>query len=447
MTDGALYGVALFTSKKRVRVNGVPIKIRGRPMGFVNIKSTRDFDAWCKVRALANDGEYELMDILGPAGNPFIEQTVRLGESGILPCRYPNELQEYESSEYDTENEVVFQDDAITYDNAGTEDMDDAISLSADGSVLGIHITDTTRLFEDLELDRVAYAWAEARTSSAYPSPMPDGLTRRAIHMLPGNLGSLVRSNKIHPCISLIVVLVEGVPKRFEWLFDARVKVTKNCEYSQMDERVRTVLSKLSGSQDPADMIAWTMTTYNLEFAKLNLPGTIFRVSRVSRDSQVSSPSRTGACYSLDASLGHESFEWRPYAHATSPMRRFADFHNQRVIRGIFSKQVDVDRLNDRDAIFRRFHAEDAVMSLAIMCARSPLFVKVRLCEEMEERKGSVCLELESGRRIRVPVHDSFLYDGVVLSRAGSHVELHGIVKDGRAQLRMRLCSSMDQAA
>jgi hypothetical protein len=117
------------------------------------------------------------------------------------------------------------------------------------------------------------------------------------------------------------------------------------------------------------------------------------------------------------------------------------------------SRAPDVARLNERDSIFRRFHAEDAIASLAYRCCKSPMVIKVRRCEDVEERSGSVCFEFTEEtnhrKRIRVPIHDSFyasagegiaavLKDVDASNASDIDVELHGIVKEGRAQLRVR---------
>ena len=512
-------GILAFSSKSRVGGTGVPFLSRGRPPGVVHTKAPprgkappRSQDCWAKVRAVegAADGTcaWELVEILGPVGDAFVEQTVRLCVHRIQPCKYPPEL-----SALSEDRDVAEQDadahagadnvdgatgrrfDAYTFDGPGTTDMDDALSYEPPGGPgmparLGIHVTDTTSLTASAasaaQASDVLYEWARERASSAYPSPMVRGPSRRPVHMLPGNLGSLVAAAstpRSHPCISLVLELEHGsggtvTVTGTSVVPSARVTIVENAEYARMPAacpEMHAALAALAGTMDPAEQVAWAMVYYNTTFADAFANGAgegptaagthgtrgcdpIYRVLEEGDGS-------VGARYSRDAGAGHSAFGGKPYVHMTSPMRRFADLHNQRVFKGMLAlprSPVDLDALNARMDAVRAFHREDAVACLAYACRDRPRRVVVeavrgRARGDDGDDDGTPALSVRlalvqdggGGERVgsfRLPLHDSYYAEPLAqkLHDGGRHeVELHGVIRQGRAQLRIRL---MDDA-
>ena len=504
-------GILAFSSKSRVGGTGVPFLSRGRPPGVVHTKARRPpsrggkdpprtQDCWAKVRAVGGEGgdegsAWELVEILGPVGDAFVEQTVRLCVHRIQPCKYPPELtalaedrdvaERHSDADADAGADNVDgatgrRFDAYTFDGPGTTDMDDALSYEPPGGPgrparLGIHVTDTTLLASSATQaasSDVLYEWARERASSAYPSPMVRGPSRRPVHMLPGNLGSLVATStpRFHPCISLVLELEHGpggavTVTGTSVVPSSRVTIVENAEYARMPAacpEMHAALAALAGTSDPAEAVAWAMVYYNTTFAAAFAVGTgggrdpIYRVLE-------DGDGTAGARYSRDAGAGHSAFGGRPYVHMTSPMRRFADLHNQRVFKGMLAfalprSPVDLDALNARMDAVRAFHREDAVACLAYACRDRPRRVVVEAVRERgddgdDDGRPTLSVRLAlvqdgecgGGERVgsfRLPLHDSYYAEPLAqkLRDGGRHeVELHGVVRQGRAQLRIRL--------
>jgi hypothetical protein len=156
----------------------------------------------------------------------------------------------------------------VTFDAPGTEDRDDALSLRerADGAlVLGVHVTDTTRLPSEL------YAWAAARVASAYPCGRPP------VHLLPAapRAGATLAAGARRACLSLYLTFPDAAarePASAAHAFDD-VDVAENATYEELgraDGRhaaLRALLARAAREEEPEALVAWAMTRYNLHFA------------------------------------------------------------------------------------------------------------------------------------------------------------------------------------
>lgn len=412
------YGILKFTSKYRVQNTGIPFRgIGSSSVRIVNVKRLKGCDVWAKV----DSDKGKLVEILGPVGDCKTEQHALALHHRILPVSYPTFADAMPSP-----CDPVSTHIAITVDGPTTSDMDDAISLETNpitgNLMLGIHITDTTFLTREL------FDWSKDRVSSAYPC---DG---RAVHMLPNNLCSLVKGG-VYNCISLLIE-VDKVSLSVVSMRDCltRVMISDNIIYDDFGGAICELLRELSKEGQPEDQVAWAMKTYNMHFASiLSEAGILFR-SRVH--------DAADAEYTFDRRLTHCDFNGALYTHMTSPMRRFPDMYNQRVYKGKFidgNERVDVDKLNAGMKRIARYHYSDAVMYLAYKYKESPLMATAR---NVREEGDGVLVIVHEGRRIRIPVCDSFYAEPMCeqLREPGLHeIEIFGIIKDGRAQLRVKM--------
>ena len=346
-----IVGVLQFTRKARLADAGVPFLApfcgsNNCDIRSIRCHSKRRHDAWAKISRRTG----ELIEILGDTGHEGTERIALLLQHDILPCKYPrlfgHSLSDVPKSDYSTK---VAEHDAVTVDGRFTRDRDDALSLRPDGDhrlLLGIHITDVTHyLVEKLDTLQLL-SWARHRASSAYCS---DGTS---YPMLPPTLAhetfSLV-AGRTQPCISvyLTVDVHQGHVISRAHNLSSWIHVRENVTYQDLATQsnlndLRRCLERCCGSSDPEQQVAWAMTQYNLYFARFCCScsnntlrdNAILRVqpSHEQHAMYVWAPScLTG---DNDNHRGHAAFGGEAYGHFTSPIRRYADLHNQFVIKG-----------------------------------------------------------------------------------------------------------------
>ena len=103
-------------------------------------------------------------------------------------------------------------------------------------------------------------------------------------------------------------------------------------------------------------------------------------------------------------------------------------------------KALDVARLNGRSTELQRYHAHTSAMELAYRCRDAPAIFTGQVDLDDEGR----CLRVYTHKgRVRVPLHDTFFAEPIAASfdDGGQQVriELCGILKAGRTQLRVRM--------
>ena len=174
------------------------------------------------------------------------------------------------------------------------------------------------------------------------------------------------------------------------------------------------------------------------------------------------------------AGLSHASLSLINYAHCSSPIRRYADLHNQHIlfqsmsavteagdgvaVADFVTNSSSLDALNARAGVIAQYHARVDSMELAYRCRDTPQIFKGKV--EVDEEGGGQCLFVYTEkRRVRVPLHDTYQsrcassssLGHSVLRRSSSGarevtVELVGILKAGRTQLRLRVPSVAEAA-
>ena len=318
------------------------------------------------------------------------------------------------------------------------------------------------------------FEWARLRASSAYHhGPTDDGVGGGSVPMMPPQLahGALsLTEGQVRPAVTLWLHVETGCIVKRE---HARTLLVNKCAttYSifATDEetstvRARGLLQMLSGQTLAEDLVAWTMVEYNGYFGSLLAQRAAAAGSTEGQGLlRVQEAEDLGAEYALaspSGGQGHKKLGLDTYAHMSSPIRRFSDFFNQHVLFGTLCASVvhpvlgtvvgsdfssvrlrkeHVNELNLRCSEIKRYHSVVDAMSLGYACRGTPRYYSCRV-EGSEDGRSLMIYTPE--KRLRVNLRDTYfaasLQDRLAVGYDGP-VELCGILKAGRTQLRVRL--------
>ena len=432
------YGIIEFTS--RTKVQG---KFKFKPLNQTTYqyvanksnKSNQHVDMWAKV-----DDDYNIMEILGQVGDHAIESKVQRLHYGIEPCKYPVILNNDQ-----VENSAIH---AITVDNVDTVDRDDAFSIDYEKRTIGIHITNVAQAL--LGNSPEVFEWISKRGASAYWQDENGAL--KTSPMLPHLLISDVLSLNhkcTRPCISVFLEFDED----FENIINTYHKFThvyidRNETYTSfVGTKEYDDLVCMTKLHDSHDQIAWLAIKYNCYFAKANAANAANN-NIILREQE---SSNTSAVYAFATQAKtHIAMGGVLYGHFTSPIRRYADLHNQMVIMESQTFNVDINALNTRMLDLQQFGYRDTVMALSYKYMHSPGIVKAKV--ETSEDGLSLLIFVPGSKRIRIPLKDNYFANPIVehvstLKNKVFEVELFGVLVQGRAMLRCNVQHNADHLA
>lgn len=409
-----MYGILCFTSKTRVQGTGIPfVEYKTNQQIIVTTKKHHLKDMWAKI----HPDTHELLEILGPTCDYKTELSALRGVYG-LHYKYPIEMPV--PFPYTPSTQPIR---AYTVDSSNTLDRDDAISVmcnSNGGVTLGIHITDLAR-----RLPIEWFVWSKQHGSSAYwdggSKPiLPPHLSHEVLSLTKGNT---------YPCLSLFLTYDNG--ELCNVTFGSQdVYITDNFTYQDFCKNPdSTVIQNISGKKEATEIIEWCMIQYNLYMA-VNLPDVLLRIQDGENE-----PAR----YAYSGT--HASMSDRAYTHATSPIRRFADFYNQCAYHNLCNVLTDseIGALNERMDEVKTFHQREILMSLAYHYKATPTIADAFV--DVNEDGRLICLRIE-GKRVWIPLSDTY-YDEPICEALKENmvhrVEFIGIHKRGKAVLRIRL--------
>ena len=410
------FGILKFSLRERINKKGVRfLSFPDGTTSVVNTKSLSKIDRWAKV---SDDGE--LMELLGPVGSKETESKVLHIALNIYPCHYPS----YTLSPrvYHPINEDVHR--VFSVDNASTKDIDDALSVSVNGNktTIGIHITDVAHtLYNRLdEKDKTElFTFAMKRASSAYTdienTPMlPPYLTYNELSL---------SKNDIRKSITLWVtfdnVSREIINHTFENCYVQNISPVTYDTFKEKHSQEFSILSSLAATNEPTNIIAWTMLLYNKYFAILDKDILI----RHQEGNDMAKYS-----HSIDKKM-HQTIGCL-YTHATSPIRRYADLYNQLKWHG-WDSSFDLHELNTSSMNVSLFHRKHSILDLSYACRQKPQKVKVLPDKTYGD---TVRVELNHSTYI-IPRHDTF-YEGELTPNTECYV--WGILKKGISTLRVQ---------
>eukprot|EP00802_Teleaulax_amphioxeia_P010834 Tamp_10864.p1 GENE.Tamp_10864~~Tamp_10864.p1 ORF type:complete len:571 (+),score=151.14 Tamp_10864:48-1715(+) len=492
--DGVHIAVVRFDSSDRIGRFGVPcvLLFQGGVRCVVNTKKETKRNQWAKVRITGGpEGDEaaqqemrtgELMELLGPVGDFDTELYAYQLHFNILPCRYPTadawgllpaqDVDALSDGRQDCTHLHVF-----SIDNASTRDIDDALSFEFQGGDdaatcrIGIHVADVAAR---VPTNSPLFEWARLRASSAYHhGPSDDGVGGGSVPMMPPQLahGALsLTEGQPRPAVTLWLYVEMGCIVKRE---HTRTLIVNKCAttYSifTADEepstvRARGLLQMLSGESLAEDLVAWTMVEYNGYFGALLAQRAAAAGSSEGQGLlRVQEAEDKGAVYALaspSGGQGHKKLGLDTYAHMSSPIRRFSDLFNQHVLFETLSASVvhpvlgalagadasavtlgdeGVATLNLRCGEIKRYHSVVDAMSLGYACRGTPRYFS---CKVEASEDGRSLMIYAPEKRLRVNLRDTYfatsLQDRLAVGYDGP-VELCGILKAGRTQLRVRL--------
>ena len=404
------YGILRFSKREIIGKNGIIFtEFPDRSSHVVSTKTKSNVDRWAKV----ND-KYELLEILGPVGNHAIESEVLHRNYGIKPTKYPSYVLNVKTNDIP---EVIH--DVFSVDNPGTKDIDDALSMEINGNkiIVGIHISDVAfTMFNHIENPNELIEYVKNKASSTYTdientTMFPPRLTLEELSL---------NQNKIRRTISLWLEYIDGqlVENRFESCY---VKNISAIDYSQFREKFPieyNTLSKLSSQTDPAEIIAWTMLTYNKIFAK-SFENILLRSKEEDGFAQ----------YSLSDLKKLHNDIGTIYCHSTSPIRRYSDLYNQIAFHKYEQPEIDIKSLNETTTNVKLFQHQHAILDLSHSCRSEQIKVEI-----VESTSPDFVRVRCKNQTYTVPRFDSY-YDGDIEI---GNCFMCGIVKNGLSTLRIQ---------
>ena len=404
------YGILRFSKREIIGKNGIRFtEFPDRSSHVVNTKTKSNIDRWAKVNET-----YELLEILGPVGNHAVESEVLHRNYSMKPTKYPS----YVFNKTNDIPEGIHE--VFSVDNPGTKDIDDALSIEINGNkiTLGIHISDVAfTLFNHIENPNELLEFVKSKASSTYTdientTMFPPRLTIEELSL---------NQNKIRRTITLWLDYVDGqlVGNRFESCY---VKNISAIDYSQFVEKFPieyNALSKLSSLHDPAEIIAWTMLTYNKIFAK-SFENILLRSKEEGGFAQ----------YSLsDLKKVHNDIG-TIYCHSTSPIRRFCDLYNQIAFHKYELPEIEIKSLNETTTNVKLFQHRHAILDLSHSCRSEPIKVEI-----VESTSPDFVRVRCKDKAYTIPRYDSY-YDGDIIEIGACF--MWGIVKNGFSTLRIQ---------
>lgn len=225
--------------------------------------------------------------------------------------------------EMEEDMESLYDIFIFTIDPKGCEDMDDAVSFDVEKNRVGIHITDMT-------------VW-EKHMTPTMSSFSTVYAPHKNIHMFPEEISTKLASLREGEPKNVITCWIDVKTGGSSWEVH-RIRVTKNLTYEEAETHIQhghPTLTKLwEQSQrfgetlgipvtDTHKMIEVYMVYYNQAMAvylKDRSSWTIYRAHQMYKQ----------AFYTLEP-RPHEHLEMPYYTHATSPIRRYADFLIQKL--------------------------------------------------------------------------------------------------------------------
>ena len=411
-----LFGILKFSLRERINKKGVRfLSFPDGTTSVVNTKSLSKIDRWAKV---SDTGE--LMELLGPVGSKETESKVLHLALNISPCHYPSYTLSPSVNQQNTD--VVHH--VFSVDNESTKDIDDALSVSVNGNeaLIGVHITDVAHtLYNRLdEKDKTElFTFAMKRASSAYTdienTPMlPPYLSYNELSL---------SKNDVRKSITLWVTFditsKKIIHQSFENCYVKNVSPITYDSFKDKHSREFNILSSLANTNEPTDIIAWTMLLYNKYFALLD-KDILLRHQEGNDTANYS--------HAIDKKM-HQTIGCL-YTHATSPIRRFADLYNQLKWHG-WDAYLDLHELNVSSMNVSLFHKKHSILDLSYACRQEPQKVKVL----PDKTYGDTVRVEHNHSTYIIPRYDTF-YEGELTP--GTECYIWGILKNGISTLRIQ---------
>jgi exoribonuclease R len=360
-----LVGIIHFASKIKYGITskGVPIYLfepinKAYPImiaGSTERGATTNMLGFARIESWDKDSKYpraSLIRILGQCGEERFEKEALLYR--YSPWTYPKEYSLSTKYKEELERRELIDGFTFNIDPVGCEDVDDVVTLkkiSHTEWILTISITDVASGIDD---GSMLDMFSQKVGQSLYPSGqapkhmLPSAIGIKELSLLPG-----VERN----CISLSIhwSLKDGITGT-KWLL-GKVKVDKAYTYNQARSdsgiyitALWNVINSMAGKavMTSEEWVETLMVYYNKEAGKL-LKSHNTGILRIHSEPDqerlkqwtIINPALEKLAYSsaeyVPANVigRHWGLDLTEYAHASSPLRRYADLHNQRCLLAI----------------------------------------------------------------------------------------------------------------
>ena len=326
--------------------------------------ATTNMIAVAKFESWEPDSKYpraSVMNIIGPCGDLSVEREALLLR--YSPWKYPKTYEISTAYSVALKNRHTLKGFTFNIDPPGCEDVDDVFTIERVNDstwILTISITDVATAIEDgSSLD----LYAQKVGQSLYPSGA------KPKHMLPPSLStstlSLLPAHQRN-CISLRIqwLSITGELSTPEFIL-TRASVDKAYTYDEAQEEEREefkilkqITEQIAGKilESSEEWVETLMIFYNKKVGKLlkHFNTGILRShatpdkERLERWTAID-PTLKMLAYSAatyvpgDTASSHWGLGLDEYAHASSPLRRYADLYNQRCILKIID-HTDLDK-------------------------------------------------------------------------------------------------------
>ena len=353
-----------------------------------------------------------LKELLGPAGDLKAEEAALLWNA----CPWSNLTQGLTVLEDDCPKRTVVEGTTFNIDPEGCKDIDDCVTLLKDGQEwrLTITIADVASAIEELgAVDCMAAAQGQTlyRDGMAVKPMLPPFYSENECSLVPGTM-----RRGVSLTLRFNEILVVGEPVWSETLITNQTAYSyENFLESTEAETLGRLASALHGFPvtDPHEWIEILMVYYNTEAAKLLLRGGvgILRthsepdLARLTKYSairpELKALASSAAQYTLigsQATYEHWGLGRSVYCHASSPIRRYADLANQRLLKQLIRGNtkslivsVPMDDLNLRAKVSKGYE-RDRVFLNALLQHGKRIFESIVLDLVEEEESVKVCL-------------------------------------------------------
>lgn len=327
-----------------------------------------------------------IVKLFGPVGNRIAELDALYWR--YSPYTYPKGIQDSLVSLVDKQitRELIDWSWSANIDPPGCKDIDDVISLefTSDGFKVAISIADVAEYVKpEDEVDKIASLSAQTLYQDGRPSRnmLPIKLCENIITLSPGE-------KKL--AVSLIFNWSsEKGPHNLRWAKTCLINQTSHTYESIIGDTMSLHIHKLStslrtilGLQNPEstnshDWIEAIMVFYNVEAAK-KIASTgvgILRKHDAADASMLATLPVEAAFLAYKAAVYIQANDSCPthwglsqplYCHASSPLRRYADIVNQRVLKDEFSGDYNIDWLNKRQKDANAFNRDYTFINICL---------------------------------------------------------------------------------
>lgn len=310
-----------------------------------------------------------IQEVFGSVGDLAAEKLALVWR--YCPWRYNSKTVKEDDGASDSQAREIIQTPYIfNIDPEGCRDIDDVLSLDFERSELGISIADVAATVDKLDSEALLRGATLYLDRKAVRPMLPLGISEGSCSLVAG-------------CVRRAVTLFYNWNTgAIRW---ATTSLVNKTSYTYEEARcslpplVTAKLDELSGSTDPHRWVEWAMLTYNKEAAKKLIASGrgILRSQAGASQKKLDALAQAGldeedlqvlameaAEYCLvgsDGDLAHYMLDLPAYTHASSPIRRYCDLLNQRILKGDEGVELSegiVDWLNVRQREIKRFERD-----------------------------------------------------------------------------------------